>query len=475
MTRAPAFDIFLGIMVTEKRVAVVDDDVQMGILVRDMLSGEGYSVSCFTSVAEALVAFKKSVPHIVITDLNMRDINGMALLQKVRTDFPQTVCIMMTAFGSIETAIEAMKNGAYHYVVKPFKMDEFTMVVQRAWERSELARENKALRSELRREFSIDSIIGKSAPMRDLFDVVRRVAPAVANVLISGESGVGKEVVARAIHKLGTRAKKPFIPINCTAIPEALLESELFGHVRGAFTGAANDKRGLFEEANGGTLFLDEIGDMSLGLQAKILRVLQDREIRAVGGTQSKPIDVRIVSATHRDLKAYVRDGKFREDLFYRLNVIPVMVPALRDRTEDIPLLVEHFVHKYALQNHSKVEGVTPEALARLVAHPWPGNVRELENTIERAVVLAKSKLLTEQDVMGSALEKAKEGFEQIFSDTPTLAQIEERYIKLIMARCSNRKDAAAKILGINRRTLYRKEKEYGTVPVDAPEPELEE
>ncbi len=459
----------------EKRVAVVDDDVEMGSLVRDMLTTEGYTVSRYTSVAEALVAFKKSAPHIVITDLNMRDIDGMALLQKLRTDFPQTVSIMMTAFGSIETAIQAMKNGAYHYIVKPFKMDEFVLLVQRAWERGELVRENKALRRELKREFTIDSIVGKSAPMRELFEVVRMVAPAVANVLITGESGVGKEMAARAIHNLGPRSRKPFIPINCTAIPENLLESELFGHVKGAFTGATTDKKGLFEEANGGTLFLDEIGDMSLTLQGKILRVLQDREIRAVGGTQSKAIDVRVISATHRDLKACVREGKFREDLFYRLNVIPIAVPALRDRVEDIPLLVEHFIQKYTLQNNSKVEGVTPEALARLVAHPWPGNVRELANTIERAVVLARSALLTESDVMGSALESARVGFDQIFAGTPTLDQLEERYIKLIMARCSNRKEEAAKILGVNRRTLYRKEKQYGTIPENTPEPNHED
>lgn len=462
-------------MALEKKVAVVDDDAEMGKVVKDMLTAEGYTVSQFTSASEALVAFKKNLPHVLVTDLNMKEIDGMMFLKKIQTDYPSVVSIMMTAFGSIETAIEAMKLGAYHYIVKPFKMEEFTLMVDRAMERARLVTENKALKKELKKEFSIESVIGKSPAMMELFDLMKRVAPASAYVLISGESGSGKEVVARAIHNLSPRAKRPFVPINCTAIPEQLLESELFGHVKGSFTGAIADKKGLFEEAQGGTLFLDEIGDMSLPLQAKLLRVLQDKQIRPVGGSEFRSVDVRIISATHRNLKTMVKDGKFREDLFYRLNVVPVQVPALRERTQDIPLLVETFLQRFVMQNNSKVRGIAPEALARLVGHPWPGNVRELENVIERAVVLCTGDLLTEKDVMGSALETARQSFQELYADNPTLDQLEERYIKLILGQFGNKKDAASKVLGINRRTLYRKERQYGLVPEDSREPEEDE
>ncbi len=459
-------------MAQEKKISVIDDDIEMAKLVEDMLKGHGYSVSRFTSASEALVQFKKDPPQVVITDLNMKDISGMMLLKKIHEDYPQTSSIMMTAFGSIETAIEAMKLGAYHYIVKPFNMDELLLLVKRTMERVHLQTENAQLKRELKKEFSIESVIGKSQPMQELFDLVKRIAPATANILINGESGTGKEVIARAIHNLGPRKKKAFVAINCTAIPEQLLESELFGHVKGSFTGAISDKKGFFEEAQGGTVFLDEIGDLSPTLQGKLLRVIQEKEIRAVGGNENKTVDVRVICATHRNLKTMVKDGKFREDLFYRLNVIPVYVPALRDRSQDIPLLVDHFIKKFAAQNGSKVKGVTPEGMAKLVAHPWPGNVRELENLIERAVVLSSSEVLTDKDVMGSAVESAKETFQGLYTDNPTIEKLEERYIKLILAQCENKKDVAAKILGVNRRTLYRKEREYGLVPEDSKEPE---
>jgi two-component system, NtrC family, response regulator HydG len=449
-------------MAIQKKVAVVDDDLEMGQLVKDILIAEGYSVVRYTSPSEALVQFKREMPQVLVTDLRMKDIDGMMFLKKVQSDFPSIVPIMMTAFGSIETAIEAMKLGAYHYIVKPFKNDEMVLLVSRAMERARLVAENKTLRKELKKEFNIESIIGKSPAMLRLFDLIKRVAPAAANILLRGESGSGKELVARAIHNLGVRAKKQFVPINCTAIPEQLLESELFGHVKGSFTGAIADKKGLFEEANGGTLFLDEIGDLSLSLQAKLLRVLQDKQIRAVGASDLKTVDVRIIAATHRDLKQMVKDGQFREDLYYRLNVLPVTVPPLRERPEDIPLLTEHFINKFAAQNGSRVRGITSEGMAKLVGHPWPGNVRELENLIERAVVLSTNELLTAEEVMGSAVESARETFHQLFMDNPTLEKLEERYIKLIMAQVGHKKDKAAQILGVNRRTLYRKEKIYG-------------
>jgi DNA-binding NtrC family response regulator len=402
----------------------------------------------------------------------MKDIDGMMFLRKLQADNPQIVSIMMTAFGSIDTAIQAMKAGAYHYIVKPFKNEEMLLLVKRALERASLTRENRALKKELRREISLETMVGKSAPMVALFDLVKRVAPATAHVLITGESGTGKELVARSIHKLSGRSKEAFVPINCTAIPETLLESELFGHVKGAFTGAVTEKKGLFEAAQGGTLFLDEIGDLSLALQAKLLRVLQDKEIRPVGGNQTKSVDVRIVSATHRHLKTLVQEGKFREDLFYRLNVLPVPVPALREREGDVLLMAEHFVARFARENNSNVKGLTPKAKAKLMAYHWHGNVRELENTIERAVVLCPNTLLDENDVMGTAVESAKESFNEIYSDHPTLEKLEERYIKLVLAQVEQKKDAAAKILGINRRTLYRKERHYGLIEEGVPEPE---
>lgn len=453
------------------KVAVVDDDLEMGRLVKDVLTEEGYDVTAYSSAQEALVKFKKELPQVLITDLKMKEIDGMMFLRKMQSDYPKVITIMMTAFGSIETAIEAMKVGAYHYLVKPFKNDELVLLVRRAMERASMAQENASLRQELTKSFNLESIIGKSPVMLEVFETIKRVAPAAATVLIHGESGSGKELVARAIHNSGPRKNKPFIPVNCTAIPEQLLESELFGHTRGSFTGAIADKKGLFEEANGGTLFLDEIGDLSLPLQAKLLRVLQDKQIRPVGGNEIKNIDVRIVAATHRDLKIMVKDGRFREDLFYRLNVLPVNVPPLRDRPQDIPMLVESFIAKYAAQNNSRVRGVTPEAMAALMAHPWPGNVRELENMIERAVVLCPAELIDTKDVLGGVVEQAKQSIEQLFTDTPTLEKIEERYIKLVLGQMNNQKDKAAKILGINRRTLYRKERLYGLVPADHPEP----
>jgi DNA-binding NtrC family response regulator len=447
----------------------------MGRVVKDLLTLEGYEVAQYLSASEALVKFKTDRPQILITDHKMRDIDGLMFLKKVQADYPEIVSIMMTAFGSIETAIEAMKSGAYHYIVKPFKNEELVLIVKRAVEKSKLKQENKILKQELNKSFSLESIIGKSPAMTGVFELIKLISGASASVLISGESGSGKELVARAIHNSGPRKSKPFIPLNCTAIPENLLESELFGHVKGSFTGAVADKKGLFEEADKGTLFLDEIGDLSLALQAKLLRVLQDKQIRPVGGSQLKNVDVRIIAATHRDLRIMVKDGKFREDLFYRLNVVPVRVPALRERMEDIPLLVESFINKFAAQHNSQVKSISPEAMAVLMAHPWPGNVRELENVIERAMVLTRTERIEKAVILDSALEEAKHSVEQLHADRPTLEKLEERYIKLVMSEVNDSKDEAAKILGVSRRTLYRKERLYGMVADDVQEPQEEE
>lgn len=458
-------------MAIQIKVAIVDDDKEMGRVVADLLSEEGYQTNQYTSASEALVKFKTDPPHILITDHKMKDIDGLMFLKKIQTDHPAIVSIMMTAFGSIETAIEAMKLGAYHYIVKPFKNEEMKLLVKRAGERVSLKHENATLKKELSKSFTLDSIVGKSPAITSIFELIKVVAPASASVLISGESGSGKELVARALHNASPRKNKPFIAINCTAIPEHLLESELFGHVKGSFTGAIADKKGLFEDANHGTLFLDEIGDMSLQLQAKLLRVLQDRQIRPVGSNTQKEIDVRIIAATHRDLKIMAKDGKFREDLFYRLNVVPIRVPPLRERIEDIPILVEAFIKKFATRNSSLVQAATPETMRILMAHPWPGNVRELENVIERAIVLSPGKFIEKNVVLGSALEEAQQNIDQLHADRPTLETLEERYIKLIMGEVKNKKDEAAQILGISRRTLYRKERIYGMVSDDTPEP----
>ncbi|WP_409479877.1 sigma-54-dependent transcriptional regulator [Pseudobdellovibrio sp. HCB154] len=461
-------------MSLKQKIAVVDDDLEMGRVVKDLLTEEGYEVAQYSSAAEALAKIKTDVPHVLITDHKMKDIDGLMLLKKIQLDYPDVITLMMTGFGSIETAIEAMKLGAYHYITKPFKNEELILLVKRAIEKSTLKNENKILKLELNKSFSVESITGKSPAMASVFELIKLVAGAPANVLITGESGSGKEVIARAIHNSGERKKKPFIPINCTAIPENLLESELFGHVKGSFTGATNDKKGLFEEANNGTLFLDEIGDLSLPLQAKLLRVIQDKQIRPVGGNQIKQVDVRIIAATHRDLKIMVKDGKFREDLFYRLNVIPVRVPALRERIEDIPLLVERFIQKFASYGHSKVKSISAEALQVLMAHSWPGNVRELENVVERAMVLSRSETIEKSAVLDSALAEAKQSVEQLYADRPTLEKLEERYIKMVMSEVNQKKDEAAKVLGVSRRTLYRKERLYGLISADAQEPDDE-
>lgn len=452
------------------KIAVVDDDVEMGRVVRDLLVDAGYIVNQYSSASEALAKFKTDLPQVLITDHKMKDIDGLMFLRKVQADYSEVVSIMMTAFGSIETAIEAMKAGAYHYIVKPFKNEELLLLVQRATERSGLKKENKILRTELNKSFKLESIVGKSPAMHSIFEMIKLVSSATANVLVSGESGSGKEIVARAIHNSGVRKNKSFIPLNCSAIPENLLESELFGHVKGSFTGALTDKKGLFEEANGGTLFLDEIGDLSLPLQAKLLRVLQDQQIRPVGSNQLKQVDVRIIAATHRDLKILVKDEKFREDLFYRLNVLQIRVPALRERKEDIPLLVESFIQKFSARNNSKVTGIAPEAMAILMAHPWPGNVRELENVIERAMVLSRGEQIEKNVVLDSALSAAKDTIDQLQADRPTLEKLEERYIKLVLSETDYKKDEAAKVLGLSRRTLYRKERLYGMVSEDLSE-----
>ncbi|MGZ3713221.1 MAG: sigma-54-dependent transcriptional regulator [Bdellovibrionota bacterium] len=464
------------------KIVVVDDEQEMRSLLEDYFRGEGYDVYPFPLATAALEALAPGGSlatdtadgdvDVIITDIKMPQMDGLEFTTKLHELRPEIPVVVATAFGSIETAIEAMRRGAFHYVVKPFKLSEMGVNVERALEHRKLQRDNTALRKEVKKSWSFGSVIGKSDGMREIFDLVTRVSKATANILITGESGTGKEMVARAIHQSGPRSNKSFVAINCTAIPESLLESELFGHAKGSFTGAIQRKRGLFEEAEGGTLFLDEIGDMNVQLQSKLLRVIQERRVRAVGDNLDRPVDVRIVAATHKDLKAAIRDGRFREDLYYRLSVIPIAIPPLRNRREDIPPLAEHFLHKYSATNNARVKGFTKRAVAKLMEQKWEGNVRELENVVERAVVLCTGTLIDESDIPSAGTENAETFFSTSIADFPTVSQLEERYIKIVLEKTAGRKDKAAQILGMNRRTLYRKEREFGLVPADSPEEE---
>jgi DNA-binding NtrC family response regulator len=472
-------------MESQKRKAlVIDDDNEMRSMVSDFLVSRGFEVAQAPNAVDAIDRMTRGDfaevgvddpcynLDVIVSDLNMPDMSGIEFIEKIKkvpTDVP---IILVTAFGSIETAIEAIRKGAYDYTTKPFKLSEFGVTVDRAAAYRTLRKENISLRKVANEQTSFGQIIGKSPGMREVFDLITRVADASASVLIVGESGTGKERVARAIHDQGVRRGKRFVAINCTAIPDTLLESELFGHAKGAFTGAISRKRGLFEEAEGGTVFLDEIGDMDLGLQAKLLRVLQERKIRAVGENFDRDIDVRIIAASHKDLKKAIKNGSFREDLYYRLAVIPVVIPPLRHRREDIPLLANHFLKKYARLNSSQVSSISSDAMSSLMTMPWEGNVRELENLIERTVVLCRGKEITIKDLPHGSKSDAESFFEgELAGGTfPTLEDLERRYMKLVLDKTGGRKEKAAQILGINRRTLYRKERDYGFVTADSTE-----
>jgi len=454
------------------KVVVIDDDPEMRSMCVDQLKMDGYSVYEFSDGREALAFLNSGKTEadqveLILTDLRMPDVDGLSLLRNFRPKHPDVPVILMTAYASVESAVEGLRKGAFDYLTKPFKLAEMSHAVERAILFGRLKRENKSLAKEVKGKWSLKDIVGKSPALREIFDLIERISSSNTSVLITGESGTGKEVIARAIHQQSTRHDKNFVAVNCTAIPDTLLESELFGYTKGAFTGANADKRGLFEEAEGGTLFLDEIGDMDIALQAKLLRVLQERIIRPVGATQSKPIDVRIVAATHKDLKKAIANGTFREDLYYRLAVIPVVMPALRHRPEDIPLLAQHFLNKYSLMNGGRVHGFSTDALQKLMGLSWNGNVRELENLVERLVVLSKTDLIQAEDIPAGEEGSFENFFGQNVANMPSLEELEKRYIALVLERTGSRKEKAAQILGINRRTLYRKEREYGFVTED--------
>ena len=440
-------------------ILVVDDDDAMRDMVVALLEDEGIHAQASSSAADALKRLGDSECDVVLSDIRMPGRSGIDLLGEIRGLRPDTPVVLMTAFGSIDSAVEAMQAGAFDYITKPFKRDELLVTLERAFERRALEEENRRLRRAVDQTASFGDLIGTSSPMREIFALIRKIADGRSSVLITGESGTGKEVVARTIHFSGARATRSFVPINCTAIPEGLLESELFGHVRGAFTGAHVTKRGLFEQASGGTLFLDEIGDMGLGLQGKLLRVLQDREIRPVGGTTSVKVDVRIIAATNRDLRGEIEAGRFRRDLFYRLNVIPIEIPPLRERSEDIPMLAEAFLRKHA---DDRPRRLSPAAIERLKRCRWEGNARELENVIERALALCERPEIGPEDLPlpeEPALESAdgRTLLREALDRSLTLAQLEDLYIDQVLEQTRGNKVQAARILGINRRTLYRR------------------
>src|ERR671931_2130669 len=379
----------------DTRVLVVDDERSMRELLAIMLKQAGHEVRVADGGEAAIRALQSHTFDLVITDLRMRQVDGLAVLRAAKEHSPQTVVLVVTAFASTETAVEAMKLGAYDYLTKPFKLDEIKLTIANALERKRLQDENRALKRQLRRERSFENFIGKSRQMLDIFDTIRKAAESVSTVLVTGESGTGKELVARAIHDESPRRNGPFVSVNCGAIPETLMESELFGHVKGAFTGAVADTIGLFSAAAGGTLFLDEITEVPPAVQVKLLRAIQEREIRRVGDARDVKVDVRLIAASNRDLVKAVADGVLREDLYYRLNGIPIHLPPLRERTEDIPLLVAHFIGRVAKDIGKTVLGITPDALAVLERYHWPGNIRELENVIERAIVLGSGEQIT--------------------------------------------------------------------------------
>ncbi len=452
-------------MSSTARILVVDDERSMQEFLEIFFRSEGYEVVTAGDVQSALLHLEGNDFDVVVSDIQMPDGTGIDLLEAVREGSPETVVIMITAFASTETAIAAMKQGAYDYITKPFKVDEIRVVIEKALEKQLLASENKRLKSELRDQVRDRSIVGNSPAMQPIFEMIARVANTKANVLITGESGTGKELVARGIHEGGDRAGKAFIVINCAAIPENLLESELFGHVKGAFTGAIQTRAGLFEAADGGTLFLDEVGDLPASLQVKLLRVIQEKTFRPVGGTADQKSDVRILAATNHNLTEEVRKGRFREDLFYRLNVIEICVPPLRDRPDDIELLVGHFIEKYSAELDGKVLDCSDEVMRKLLQYRFPGNVRELENVVERAVALCRTETIELENLPPALLNPVTPArTTRIPPDGIDLDKLMEEYERslileaLIPARGVKKK--AAQLLGVSFRSLrYRLEK----------------
>jgi two-component system response regulator AtoC len=448
-----------------RRVLVVDDEENQRLVLRTLLKRQGYEVETAESGEAALALVDTFGPDVVLTDVRMPKMGGLDLLATLQAKGNEATVIVMSAYGNVDDALEAIKAGAYDYVQKPFKHDEIVLTLRKAEEREALRRENRALREEIRKEHQFEQILAKSQSMQEIFRTISKIADYKTTVLISGESGTGKELVARALHERSSRRAGNFVAVNCGAIPENLLESELFGHKKGAFTDATNDRRGLFEEADGGTLFLDEIGELPTALQVKLLRVLQDEMIRRVGDSRDLKVDVRIIAATHRDLAAEVKAARFREDLFYRLNVLPILVPPLRTRREDIALLIDHFVARNNARLGTSIRGVDTEARRLLVEYSWPGNVRELENTIERAMVLSEGDLLVAADLPDRIREVRDPVQVQLSSGELSIKKttrvIEETLIRRALQKTKGNRTRAAEVLELSHRALLYKIKDY--------------
>jgi two-component system response regulator AtoC len=448
-----------------RRVLVVDDEENLRVVLRTLLRRHAYEVETAGSGEEALALVDSFGPDFVLTDVRMPKMGGLDLLATLKAKGNEATVIVMSAYGNTDMAIDAMKSGAYDYVQKPFKPDEVVLALRKAEERELLRRENRALKEEIRKEHRFEDILAKSQSMQEIFRTISKIADYKTTVLISGESGVGKELVARAVHRRSSRRGGPFIAVNCGAIPENLLESELFGHKKGAFTDAIQDRRGLFEEATTGTLFLDEIGELPLGLQVKLLRVLEDERIRRLGEARDLKVDVRIVAATHRDLHAETKAGRFREDLFYRLNVLPIHVPPLRERRDDVQLLIEHFTTRNNARLGTNVHGLDTEARRLLYEYSWPGNVRELENTIERAMVLTEGDRIVAAD-LPERIREARDPVQMQLSSgelsvKKTMRAIEEILIRRALQKTKGNRTRAAEILEISHRALLYKIKDY--------------
>ena len=446
----------------EKKVLVVDDDSLMKDFLKEALGRSDYSVDLASTGEEALEKIKDKDYDIILSDIRMPSMSGMELLKATREYIPDAKVVMMTAYGTVENAVEAMKLGAFDYVMKPFSADEIELVLKRAFEHKRLILENRLLRSELAGKYRFENIVGKSPQMQEIFELVEVVADTKATVLITGESGTGKELIAKAIHYNSPRKDGPFIRINCAGLPEGLVESELFGHEKGAFTGAIRKSRGRFELADGGTLLLDEVSEISPGLQAKLLRVLQEREFERVGSGQTIQVDVRIISTSNKNLREQIEKGKFREDLFYRLNVIPMHISPLRERKEDILVLAEHFLRKYTLENNRSIEGISQKVYEMFSEYPWPGNVRELENYIERAVVTSKGNVLTPSDFPKEIAFRKADFAPEAIGVGCSIYEAEKRLILKTLEVEGGNRTKAAEILGISTRTLRNKLQEYG-------------
>jgi len=444
------------------RILVLDDEPEMGAFLTDLLTDEGYVTESYQQGTEALIALEKGAADLLITDLVMAEMKGMEVLRAAKQRVPQLAVVVITAFGTIESAVEAMRLGAFYYLTKPFKAADLLLVVERALEEKHLRTEIKRLQREVEAHYHFDRIIGKSPSMQHVFALVDRLKDSNVNVLLTGESGTGKDLLARTLHYHSARAQAPFVPVNCAAIPEQLLEAELFGYVQGAFTDAKKDKKGLFTEAHGGTLFLDEVGELPFPLQAKLLRIIEDKEVRPLGATKTEKIDVRIIAATNRDLRRTVAQRDFRQDLYYRLNVVDIHLPPLRERPEDIPMLLQYFIGNSA--QSSRVKRLAPETLRILLNYPWPGNVRELENVVERSLVLCQGEEIRPDDLPAHLQGQKPQvtTLQDALLRRRSLNDIEREYILLALEFTEGKKKEAAELLGIDRKTLYRKLEEYG-------------